>query len=434
MRRYLFIALVIGAIGVLTTSLLFEFGVLSRFAGKLSTYYANAGWISPGQRVDRVWHTIAFVLCSFGTAWVVVDVPQLLHKGIVVIGSSLLLLSLSFTLAIFGIFFEPFSSIVAILVATGLGLVYSLTEPGSRKRRLHHYLGGRISESTCARLMEEPNLPFLRGQNLQVTAVTIRIFNLAQLREELSAPNVLEVTNLFLRNSGEFLAGRGGYLDESSPECVRVYFGILSHGGNHAATACQAALELRQRLSNLNQLLESRYFQRIDYGMAINTDAMTVGIYASENAARLSATGELIEYTRRLAGANHDYGSAVLLGGATYALVRNEFAARPMELIYDARRDVMSEVYELIDRQDALPQEDDQAIKDFWQAVIYYREGRAEEALLMFSQLRSKRPSDRPLQYFIERAQARLLETSDKSGPDGDIFMRHGHARILQSL
>ena len=49
---------------------------------------------------------------------------------------------------------------------------------------------------------------------------------------------------------------------------------------------------------------------------------------------------------------------------------------------------------------------DDQAIKDFWQAVIYYREGRAEDALLIFSQLRSTRPNDRPLQYFIERAQA----------------------------
>jgi hypothetical protein len=98
------------------------------------------------------------------------------------------------------------------------------------------------------------------------------------------------------------------------------------------------------------------------------------------------------------------------------------------------RRIVSSEVYELMDRQDALPPEDDQAIKDFWQAVIYYREGRAEEALLTFSQLRSKRPSDRPLQYFIERAQARLLETSDHSGPSGDLFMRHGHARILQSL
>jgi class 3 adenylate cyclase len=434
MRRYLFIALVIGAIGVLTTSLLFEFGVLSRFADKLATYYANAGWISQGQRVDRVLHTGVFVLSSFAMAWAVVDIPKLLHKGIIVIGTALLLLALSFTLAIFGIFFEPFSSMVAVLVATSLGLVYSLTEPGSRKRRLHRYLGGRVSESACARLMEVPNLPFLRGQNLQVTAVTLRIFNLARLREEMSATNILEITNLFLRNSGEFLAGRGGYLDESSPECVRAYFGILTAGENHATAACQAALELRQRLSNLNQLLETRYFQRLDYGMAINTDAMTVGIYESENAARLSATGELIDYTRRVAGANSDYGSAVLLGGSTYALVRQEFAARPMELIYDARHDVMSEVYELVDRQDALAPEDDQAIKDFWQAVIYYREGRAEEALLIFSQLRSKRASDRPLQYFIERAQARLLETSDHSGPSGDLFMRHGHARILQSL
>lgn len=433
MRRYLFIALVIGAIGALTTSLLFEIGVLSRFAEKLSTYYSNADFFPAGKRPDRIVHALAFVISSFAAAWAVIDIPKLLHKGIIIIGMALLALSLSFTLAIFGSFFEPFSSICAILVSSSLGLLYSLTEHGSRKRLLHRYLGGRVSEAACARLMEEPVPSFLRGLNLSITAITVRIFNLAQLREEMSAANVLEVTNLFLRNSGEFLASRGGYLDESSPECVRVYFGILSPGSNHAATACQAALELRQRLSNLNQLLESRYFQRLEYGMAIHTDVMTVGVYESENHARLSATGELIDYTRRLAGANHDYGSAILLGASTYSSVRQEFAARPMELIYDARRDVMSEVYELIDRQDALPPEDDQAIKDFWQAVIYYREGRAEEALLIFSQLRSTRPLDRPLQYFIERAQARLLESQDGS-QTSDVFMRHGHARILQSL
>ena len=432
MRRYLFIALVIGAIGALTTSLLFEFGILGGFAEKLSTYYANASFIAPGRRPDRLFHALAYVLSSFAASWIMIDIPKMLHKGIVVIGMAVLSLTLSFTLVIFGIFFEPFSSMCAILVATVLGLLYSLTEQGSRKRVIHRYLGGRISEAACAQLLEDRAPSFLEGHNVSVTAITLRIFNLAQLREEMSPGNVLEVTNLFLRNSGEFLAARGGYLDESSPDCVRVYFGILSPDTPHAATACEAALELRQRLSNLNQLLETRYFQRLEYGMAISTDAMTVGVYESENGARLSATGELIDYTRRLAGANHDYGSAILLGASTYALVRQEYAARPMELVYDATRRVMSEAYELIDRQDALAADDEQAIKDFWQAVIYYREGRAEEALLIFSQLRSTRPQDRPLQYFIERAQSRLVEP--KEGPGPDPFLRHGHARVLQSL
>jgi class 3 adenylate cyclase len=432
MRRYLFIALVIGAFGALTTSLLFEFGVLSGFTEKLSIFYANAGFIPQGTRPDRILHAVAYVLSSFAGAWAVIDIPKMLHKGVVLTGMALISLTLSFTLVLIGIFFEPFSSICAVIVVSILGLLYSLTEHGSRKRVLHKYLGGRVAESACAKLLEDGAMTFLHGHNTQVTAITLRIFNLAQLREEMSPANVLEVTNLFLRNSGEFLAARGGYLDESSPDCVRVYFGILAPGTPHASAACEAALELRQRLGNLNQLLETRYFQRLEYGMAISTDVMTVGVYESENSARLSATGELIDYTRRLAGANHDYGSAILLGAPTYASVRQEFAARPMELMYDANRRVMSEAYELIDRQSALAPEDEQAIKDFWQAVIYYREGRADEALLLFSHLRSSRPHDRPLQYFIERAQSRLVESKDTLAPDP--FLRHGHARVLQSF
>lgn len=434
MRRYLFIALVIGAIGVLTTSLLFEFGVLHHFARKLATCYANAGWIGGIGPDPRGLPGFAFIFVALANAWAVVDIPQPIHKGIVVIGSSLLLVALSLTLAMSGIFFEPFSSLVAILVTTTLGLAYSATEPGSRKRRLQRYLGGRISQSACARLLEGPAPSFLNGRNLQVTAVTIRIFNLDQLREEMSPAQILEVTNLFLRNSGEFLTGRGGYLDESNPECVRVYFGLLSPEEDHAAAACQAALDLRLRLANLNQLLESRYFHRLECGMAIETGLMTVGIYESDNAARLSATGDLIDSTRRIAGANRDYGSLVLLGGNTYAAVRQTFASRPMELVYDTRREVMSEIHELVDRQDALTEEDHQRIRDFWEAVIFYREGRAEEALLIFSRLHSAHPLDRPLQYLIGRAQDRLVDSPQRESATGQPLLRHGHARILQSL
>jgi class 3 adenylate cyclase len=432
MRRYLFIALVIGAIGALTTALLFEFGLLGRFADKLAVYYANAGLLEEGARPHRVLHALAFTVTSFVTAWAVLDIPRPLHKAIVVLGTALVVLSLSPTFVLFRGFFEPFSSLCALGVAASLAWIYSLTEHGSRKLRLQRYLGGRVSEAAWAALLGEAPPPFFRGANLPVTALVVRVFNLSRLQAELSPAVLIEITNLFLRNSGEFLASRGGYLDESSPDAVRVYFGLLRPGSDHAADACAAALELRQRLDNLNQLLESRYFQRLDYGMALGTDAMTVGIFRSEGSPRLGAAGELVEFTRRLAGANREYGSSILLGASTHALVRDTFAARPMELVYDAAKDLMTEAYELVARLDDLTPEDDQALKDFWQAIIYYREGRAEEALFLFSRLRAAAPQDRPLQFFIDRAQSRLVASG--SSPEEEIYLRHGHARVLQSL
>jgi len=432
MRRYFFIALIIGAIGALTTSLLFEFGVLGRFADKLSVYYANAGLLAEGTRPHRVLHALAFTLTAFATAWAVLDIPRPLHKAIIVLGTALVLLSLSFTFVLFRGFFEPFSSLCALSVSSCLAWIYSLTEHGSRKYGLHRYLGGRVSERTFVTLMDEAQPPFFRGANLPVTVLTVRIFNLSRLQTELSPAVFIEIINLFLRNSGEFIASRGGYLDESTPDGVRVYFGLLQPGGDHATEACAVSLELRQRLDNLNQVLESRYFQRLEFGMALATEPMTVGIFRCEGSPRLGAAGESVDFTRRLAGANREYGSAILLGASTYALVRESFAARPMELVYDAAKDLMTEAYELVARLDDLTTEDDQALKDFWQAVIYYREGRCEEALFLFSRLRSAYPNDRPLQFFIDRTQSRLVASG--STPEDEIYLRHGHARVLQSL
>ncbi len=434
MRRYLFIAAIIGSIAVFVTILLFEFGLLTAAATKLATFYANAGLIDHGREPKRVLHYISFVVLAYAMAWAVIDIPKVFNKVMVALAAMMLVLAFSAVAVTLGMFFEPFSSLTALFVAAGLSLVYSVTEHGSRKRVLHTVLGGRVSEKSFYGLMDGGRPDFLDGQNREVSILTVRIFNHAQIRTVISPKELIEMTNLFLQNSGEFLTSRGGYLDESSPDCVRVYFGVLDRLPDHPFRACQAALELRQRLDNLNLELEKRYFQRFFYGIAISSEPMTLGIYESENDVRLSAVGEVIEFVRKLSAANSQYGSDILISARTYSIVQETFAVRPMEMIYDAAAELMSEVYELVDLKANLSEEEEAARKAFWQGLILYREGRGEEALKVLSELRAQYPNDRPLHYFIDRCQSNMVELTVKSPTDPDAFLMHGHARVLHTL
>lgn len=433
MRRYLFAALAIAALSILATALLDQSGGLNHCAGKLATYYGNLGFADARSLPHRGIQGFAVVVLSLFAAWVSLDVPKTAHRWIVIIGTMLLVTSLSLTLLAFGVFFEPFSALFALVVATLLAHAYSLTEGGSRKALLHLYLGDRISTGTFSSLLSSVSSKFLEGRNCKVTVLTLRIFNLPALRSALSPAELVEINSQFLRHSSEFLAHRGGYLDESSSDCVRAYFGLAGGDSQHAHLACGVARELNERLANLNHQLESRFFHALEYGIALASGEITVGAYRSRYLSKLSAIGDLAEYAHRLGGANANYGSRILLNAETFALIRNTYAVRPMELIYDASREHMAEAYELLDVKDRLTPAEESARERFWQGVILYREGRAEEALKIFSELQADRPGDRPLNYFIERAQSLLLgETGPRGHPAAPSVS--SHARILQSV
>ncbi|MEO0446458.1 MAG: hypothetical protein AAF191_10335, partial [Verrucomicrobiota bacterium] len=360
------------------------------------------------------------------------DIPKMSHKWIVTVGIMLLVMGFSASLLVVGLFFEPFSSLFTVLLAAGLAFLYSLTSNGAQKSRLHQVLGNRISYETLSDLLDQGSSEFFHGENREVTVLSLRVFNLDDLREQLTPPDLIEMSNQFVRNSAEFLASRGAYLDESLPDRIRVFFGIYGSNPDHPLQACRVAKELEERLANLNLEFQKNYFHEMRYGVAIATGPVTLGIYRSPVDSRLSAIGELGEYAHKLSGTNHAYGSHTVINAETFSLVRQEFAVRPMELMYDARSETMEEAYELLDLSDRLSEEDEVSRDQFWQGVVLYREGRAEEALQIFSSLQAKRPLDQPLQYFIDRCQARIIGDHDLKGP-GSLLI-HGHARLLQSI
>src|SRR5690606_25167597 len=114
------------------------------------------------------------------------------------------------------------------------------------------------------------------------TGLTCRLLNHAELREKLEPAELLKMSNLFLRSVWTFVMSRGAYLDESGPELVRVFFGMVEPSDDHAEQACRSALELRARLKNLGQECESRWFQKLQYGVGISSGPMTVGVYGSK--------------------------------------------------------------------------------------------------------------------------------------------------------
>jgi hypothetical protein len=80
-----------------------------------------------------------------------------------------------------------------------------------------------------------------------------------------------------------------------------------------------------------------------------------------------------------------------------------------MDMIYLPKSNVVAEVYELLEKRDALGEAELASRDSFWQGMIYFRNGNYDSALEMFSRARIPDEIDEPLEHYITRTQEYLV-------------------------
>ncbi len=431
--------MIVGALVSAAVLALHYFGFFGRLDNWLEGVYRSMGFFpidaTTLESVGRVWFERSIiVVVALTTAWCVIDIPHIGNKLLVLLSIIGVTLGLSPTLALYGILFAPFSGVIAALLCGICGLIYAGTEHGMRKRVLQRVLGARVSTEKFAAMLNAKRPPRLEGGTREATVLTCRAFNHSQLREKMEATDLLAMTNMFLRNTADFLMSRGAYLDESSPDCVRVFFGLLQESPDHVERACMTAMELRTRLANLNDECENRWFQRFELGVAISSGPLAVGVYGSASHYYLSGVGGETDYSRRLSRVNLRYGSDVAISANAHKQIADIIEVRPLEMIYDPEENIMSEVYQLLCRKDDMSAEARTRRDAYWQGVIHYRAGNFEEALKEFSRAEEPGRTDLPLAFYRDLVKRRLTDDGPEPLEHSHELTDQGHARLLGTL
>lgn len=428
MWRYVLASLIIGLTVSLIGLAFYQAGVFPWLGAHVHKFYSNFSMTEIPAPPDLLrWLQYAvLVLAAFGVSWAVVDVSSASLKFIIA-GSAMLIIALaSPVFALYDVLFEPFSGIAAAGLAYIVGLFYSRTEAGRRKRLFRELVANRVSEQSMTDLARAPYDVKFNGENRGVTVLVCRVFNHAELRENLRAREAIELFNYFLKATSDFLLERGAYLDEFAPDGVRFYFGLPLPAENHADDACRAALELKVRLENLARECEARWLEPVEWGIGLVSGEMTVGLYGSERFAHFSALGAPAEFARRLCGANRNYQSSILASASTFQLATESMEFRPMDLLQDAEADLVAEIYELIAVSGELDEEAGERRDAFWRGVVHWRAGDDAAALREFGEARPADAIDPPVESYIEQVRARLAGRESEEGLS--------HARPIKHL
>jgi class 3 adenylate cyclase/tetratricopeptide (TPR) repeat protein len=159
-----------------------------------------------------------------------------------------------------------------------------------------------------------------------VTIVFSDLKGSTAMGEKLDSEAVREVMSRYFDEMRGALEQHGGVVEKYIGDAIMAVFGLPRVREDDAVRAVRAALEMRQRLSSLNEELESRWGVPVGNRTGVNTGEVVAG---DPTTGQRLVTGDTVNTAARLEQAAPT--NEVLLGEATYRLVRHAVEVEPVE-------------------------------------------------------------------------------------------------------
>ncbi|GMR05353.1 MAG: adenylate/guanylate cyclase domain-containing protein [Thermodesulfobacteriota bacterium] len=277
-----------------------------------------------------------------------------------------------------------------------------------KSRHLRDAFSASLSQKRVAEIIEEPERLRLGGEKRVVTVLSAGVSGLAALAEEREPEELFLLLNRYLGSMREIVLAEGGLLDKSAAEAITALFNAPLELEGHPVRACAAALEMAQRLAELNG--EGCFGLSMRVGLA--TGPAVVGKIGAPPRFGYTALGDTVRLASSLEGMNKLYGSSIIVSDSTRARAADSFDFRELDLVRVEGVPAPVAVFELLGPKGAKSG----LIDEFSIALGLYRKRDFSGAEEIFRRLSDA--GDGPSGHYVERCAACISSPPGK-GWDG---------------
>ena len=416
MKRLLVTTLIIGFAVTLVVGALHA----TRITAGLETVAAQlvSDYVDAKRVIGEKWQYIIVLLIALGVSWLTLSkVPR--SRSRLLVGVLLVeLFVLSWVCSLYGVFFQPIPSVLALVFALAIAETWSTFLLRHRSHLMRTFFADRVSNKTFRALSDSTSSFNPEAKAYDVAAVVCDLGTNIGFAEHPEPAPFAEAKSEFIREAAAQLTKEGAYLHAADGEGVVAFFGFPLPNGEHAQKAVRVVLEMikdfRKRHAHSTNKLRN-----CDVRAGISSGVIIAGGLRDSQRPLLLTSGEPIDLARRFCALNNFYGSNALMDTPTFDRVSETVVARPIDFVNGVNSHDRLEIYEpLWLAAEATPQHI--ARRDsFCSAGVLYREKRSAEAYNEFQKARgSKEEEDPPLEFYLRRLEPLVLQLTESSfGP-----------------
>ncbi|MFQ6028843.1 MAG: CHASE2 domain-containing protein [Dehalococcoidia bacterium] len=219
--------------------------------------------------------------------------------------------------------------LVAPLTATLAGFAVALTDRVSveqlEKQQARSMLSRYLAPGVVQEMLKNPSAAQLGGDRANLTVLFSDIRGFTTLAERLGPEEVVRLLNEYLSVMTEVILRYEGTIDKFEGDGILAFFGAPQSHEDDPVRAIRTALEMRDRLAELEEKWIGRTHAPLQIGISINTGEAVVGNIGSQRRMDYTIIGDAVNLASRLQDLTKEYGKSILISGSTQAKVKEIF-------------------------------------------------------------------------------------------------------------
>jgi len=254
-------------------------------------------------------------------------------------------------------FTYPLMSTTAIY----LTLIFSsFVREQAQRRQIRSAFGQYLSPALVEQLAQSPEKLVLGGEEREMTIMFSDMRGFTSISETYKndPQGLTSLMNSFLTPLTNAILNRKGTIDKYMGDAIMAFWNAPLDDKDHELNACEAALDMLERVDALNQVREQeakeegRPFIPLNAGIGLNTGTCVVGNMGSDQRFDYSVFGDSVNLASRLEGQSKEYGFPIIVGSRTALAVKDRFAILELDFIMVKGKKEPEVIYAIAGRQD----------------------------------------------------------------------------------
>ena len=307
-----------------------------------------------------------------------------------------------------------------------LTLVFSsFVREQKQRRQIRSAFGQYLSPALIEQLAQSPEKLQLGGEEREMTIMfsDVRGFTTISESYKHDPQGLTALMNRFLTPLTNAILDRKGTIDKYMGDAIMAFWNAPLDDKEHEINACEAALDMLQRIDELNKERETEaqdgghVYIPINVGVGLNTGVCVVGNMGSNLRFDYSVLGDSVNLASRLEGQSKEYGFPIIIGSKTAMAVKDRFAILELDFIMVKGKKEPEVIYAIAGREDTAQSETFQRLRNLTIEMLACYRSRDWDGALAAIERGRKTDDVQALEYLYGLYEARIRRYQENPPP-----------------
>ena len=302
----------------------------------------------------------------------------------------------------------------------------SFVREQAQRRQIRSAFGQYLSPALIEQLAQSPEKLVLGGEEREMTIMFSDVRGFTTISESFKSDpqGLTALMNRFLTPLTNAILARKGTIDKYMGDAIMAFWNAPLDDKEHQLHACEAALDMLQRIDVLNKQREQEAqeggppYIPLNVGVGLNTGVCVVGNMGSDLRFDYSVLGDSVNLASRLEGQSKEYGFPIIVGSKTALAVKDKFAILELDFIMVKGKKEPEVIYAIAGREDVAHSGRFQRLRNLTIEMLACYRSRDWEGALAAVERGRKTDDAHALEYLYNLYEARIAGYQKNPPPE----------------